>query len=225
MRTQTALGIAAVLGSLAVTAVAAELSGDVPAAPAASRSMTQPVAPNIIRDPNGVVVVISSASLGDDCGRAPGPSRKKSKPGKGASMDMESQHSGAAAKMAARACDATSLQLSVMAGANAPATTLTVKSIEVVDEKGNKIADLAPTTTQSWDTKGGVYAPWDGKVAPGQDLQVRYSMNDPDWTKVKNRRDKSYTMNVVVTIGGKDQSLVRNVSLWQETTLPPGVVT
>lgn len=193
--------------------------------------------------PKAVVVTISSATLGDECGESPDPAPAPKRKAKGkakAKSDAESQtkpsESVAAADAsmpadsargvaARRACDQTSMQLSVRSGAEAAAADIKIKKVELYDETDKLIGTLKSRGPSVWSTGAGAYQTWDEKSVPGTDLMVRYVLAAPDWSKVKNRFDRSYKVKVTLTVGGADQKLERDVYLESQTTLPPGVVT
>lgn len=225
MRTGNALLVSALL-VLALTgcnqAGSAELSSVDPGTPPV-QTVEQAPASAVAVGPTDVSVVMSAATLGDDCTgvgtvpvRAAAPAPKKARAG---------SQGAASAKMTAarRACQQTSMQLSVSAGPNATATDLGVKSVQLLDEKGKIVAELTASAPAAWSAAGS-YAPWNQTIKPGQTLSVTYALTTPVGDAL-NDRTKTWTMKAVVTVGGKDQTLQRDVTVFVETILPPGVVT
>jgi hypothetical protein len=149
---------------------------------------------------------MTAATLADDCGGGPVKSKQKS------------------ALKADRACDQSSMQLSIKMAAGGAATRLTVKKVELFDDKGARIAVLTARAPTVW-TKDGMYEAWDQKIAPGKELSVSYALNQPPWGAVSNRRNRTYVLKAVVTVGGKDQGVQRDVHITARTSLPPGVKT
>lgn len=203
-----------------------------PAEQAKPESMAGPAEPAAVPavGPAEISVVMSSATLGDDCSgvgtvpvRAAAPAPKKSRASnEGVSADMAESDAprGAAAR---RACQQTSMQLSVTAGAKAAATDLAVKTVQLFDEKGKLVAELTASSPSAWSAQGS-YAPWDQKIKPGQTLSVTYALTTPIGD-VLHDRSKTWTLKATVTVGGKDKTLQRDVTVFVETILPPGVVT
>lgn len=177
-----------------------------------------------------LTVQMTSATLGDDCGQglvpapsSPMPIEKKSEgpAQKPSSTADASEHRGVAA--ARRACEQTSMQLSIIAPADALASELRVKSVEVYDDTGKLIGTLTARTPSVWAANG--YTAWDQRIAPAQTLSVSYPLTQPDWSKVSSRYNKTYTLKAIVTVGGVDHPLERDVHVAGEARLPPGAVT
>jgi len=168
-------------------------------APAAGKQASMP-APN----PKVTNVEISAVTLGDDCGRAKSKSRAK-------------------ADMSERACETTSMQLSVRLGEGLPPATLQVKSVELFTAAGASLGMLTPSAPHVWDDSG-VYQPWDQKLSAKRQA-ITYELSTPDWTQVADRHSASFVLEVIVTVGGADRALQRDVSLSAPTMLPPNVKT
>lgn len=202
---------------------AAELSSE------SADSLVQPVLTRTPAPPatGKISVQLTSATLGDDCGEGePLPSSPPAlAPKKKASSEyMEDRPGQGASRAARRACEQTSLQLAIVAPADGAPTSLRVKKVELYDDKGKLVGVLTPRTPRVW-TASGAYESWDQKIAPGTALAVSYPMTKPDWAKVRNRFDRTYTVKVVVSIGNADQALQHDVYLAGEARLPPDVVT
>jgi len=70
-----------------------------------------------------------------------------------------------------------------------------------------------------------MYQAWDQSVAPRQELSVSYALSEPPWDGVPNRRAQTYVLKAVITIGGGEQAVQREVSVAAPTILPPNVKT
>jgi hypothetical protein len=116
------------------------------------------------------------------------------------------------------------MQLSVVAPAGGAATQLTVKKVELFDDKGALIGVLTPRTPTVW-AEDGTYKAWDQAVAPGQELAVSYALSQPPWGTVTERWNRTYVLRAVVTVGGGDRSVQRDVHVAAPTMLPPNVRT
>lgn len=233
MRTRhVILGLGAlVLGGVAL---ASELeSKEAADAPSSQRRPTGDIAEPTPEPPlppvgaKAVVVTISSITLGEDCGESPdpAPAPKRGKASKASSKPSSDGESSAMGARARRACEQTSMQLAVRSGAEAPSAAIKIKSVELYDDAGKLVGTLHSRGPSVWTAASGTYQTWDQKSAPGADLNVRYVLTAPDWTKVSSRWNRSYTVKAVITVGGADQKVERNVYLQGETQLPPGVVT
>jgi len=171
-------------------------------APPAEKAASMP-APN----PKVTNVEIAAVTLGDDCGA---PSRAKA----------ESKRAAVAAD---RACERTSMQLSVRLGDGLPPATLQVKSVELFTAAGASLGVLTPSAPRVWDGNG-VYQAWDQKLSSTRQA-IAYELSTPNWSKVADRHSGSFVLKVVVTVGGADRALQREINLSAPTMLPPNVAT
>lgn len=164
-----------------------------------------------------VTVEMTAATLADDCGgggiRPSVPTKSKAK--------SDAAWSGAKAK---RACEQTSMQLSVISPAGATPTELHVKKVELFDEDGKLLGELAPRAPTRWNSAAG-YEAWDEKVAADQSLSVSYALSQPDWSKVTDRWNRTFVLKATITVAGADQTLSRDVETRAPTSLPPNVKT
>ena len=122
-------------------------------------------------------------------------------------------------------CNQTAMQLSVVAGGKALTSKVRVKKVELFDDKGTRIGELTARGPSFWSVSAGAYAPWTERVEPGQTLAVRYVLSQPKWSTTKNRFNQMYSVKVLVTVGGSDKALSRDVYLTAESRLPPDVDT
>ncbi|MBV1857658.1 MAG: hypothetical protein KUG77_04540 [Nannocystaceae bacterium] len=181
------------------------------------------------RDPAPVVeagtieVLMTAATLADDCGGGPNtrpkPVTADKKKEKGAVKSDRARMS-----KAKRRCQQSSIQLSISAPQGTAPTTMTVKSVELLLASGESVGMLETRSPSVWSDADG-YAPWDEKVEPGQDLSVTYAVTSPQWNQVKNRRSQSYSVKAVISIAGSDQTLKQNVVVDVPASLPPNVKT
>ncbi len=174
-----------------------------------------------------VTVVMTAATLADDCGgSAPwGPPTAKATTKADAEFaDMEAEPKGKAKSMARRRCEQTSMQLSVTAGAGGSPAKLQVKKVELFDQSGKSLGQLAASKPTRWTDKD-MYEAWDEQVAPDQKLSVSYVLTQPNWDAVPDRMNKTYTVKATVSVGGGDQTVSKDVEVRAPTILPPGVKT
>jgi len=122
-----------------------------------------------------------------------------------------------------RACEKTSMQLSARLGDGLPPATLEVKSVELLTANGASLGLLTASAPRVWDG-GGAYRAWDQQLSSNRQA-VTYELSTPDWSKVADRHSESFVLKVVVTVGGADRTLQRDVSLSAPTMLPPNVKT
>lgn len=188
------------------------------AAPAPAPETAPAPAPEPATPPT-VTVQMTAATLADDCGGPPrAPSKEKRK------AALSSKHDAASGMKMKSACEQSSMQLSVVAGDGGGPTSLSVKKVELLDDKGALIGELTARTPSVWDASG-TYQAWDQNVAPRQDLSVSYALSQPPWDGVPNRRARTYVLRAVISIGGGEQSVQRDVSVAASTILPPNVKT
>ncbi len=166
-----------------------------------------------------VDVAIASVTLADDCGTgptvappAPAPAQEKL-----ASSAARSAKPGSMSIMADRACEQSSIQLRVANGTTA-ASKVTIQRVELLDERGNKVADLTPRAPSRWADDS--YQAWDEQVAASDTIQVSYALSAPHVA-----RGAMYTVRVVVASADGERTLEQQTMLEAEASLPPGVVT
>ncbi len=121
-------------------------------------------------------------------------------------------------------CGATSMQLAVIAGGGNSVNEVRVKRVELFDESGTLIGELTVRSASAW-SESGTYEPWEGRVSPKQNLSVSYVLSQPNWAAVRDRRSKSYLLKAVLTVGGQDQNVQRDISVAGPTILPANVKT
>lgn len=180
-------------------------------APPAASTPPAPAAADVVN----VTVQMTAATLADECGGPPPASE---------SAPAEKQKSKAKRDNARRACDQSSMQLSVVAAAGSAATQVAVKKVELFDDTGALIGELTPRTPSVWGADG-TYQAWDEKVAAGQELSVSYELSQPPWQNVPDRFNQTYVLKAVITVGSGDQAVQRDVRVAAPTSLPPNVKT
>lgn len=198
--------------------------------PAVSPSQPEPDAkpePEPTPEPESieVVVLMTAATLADDCGGGP---NTRPKPAAAPKAKNDTRNKGrtdrARRSSASRLCEQSSIQLSVTAPKGAAPAKMVVKSVELLLASGASVGMLQTRAPSVWSEETG-YEPWDENVEPGQDLSVTYALTRPDWSQVKDRSNQTYTVKAVVSIAGSDQNVEQNVVVDAPTSLPPNVRT
>lgn len=154
--------------------------------------------------PAKVSVELTAVTLADDCGHA---SKAKAK---------------ADSARGARRCEQTSMQLVITAS---DASRIRVKSVELFDEDGKSLGKLPASQPTRWSEGNGRYESWDELVPAGSPIHASYVLGQPDWSRIGNRWNRTYTLKTVVTIGGVDRAAHKDVTLSAPTALPPNVKT
>ena len=235
MKISCAFLVVALAASGCTAAKSSELSG---AVPTSTRAATAPSSSPAVTAKGEVVVQMTAATLGEECGGTgtpyspppqrsegmslPAPAREKSAPGPAGDSAQKSSMSER------RVCQQTSMQLSIVTPAGGEGRVLRVKKVELFDDAGTKIGDLTPRTPMVWSEKVSEYTAWNEKVAPGANLAVSYALSAPNWSGVPNRWAKTYVIKAVVTVDGSDQSVQHTAEpmrIESPTHLPPGAVT
>jgi hypothetical protein len=171
-----------------------------------------------------VTIEMTAATLADDCGGVAPPAAPRAKGVQRSQREEPSRGDEARGARARRACDQSSMQLSIVVPAGGAATQLTVKKVELFDDKGVLIGELTPRTPTVW-ADDGTYTAWDQTIAPGKALSVSYALSQPPWGAVHERWNRTYVLKAVVTVGGGDRSVQRDVHVAAPTMLPPNVRT
>lgn len=161
-------------------------------------------------------IELTAVTLADDCGGV-APVRKQEK----AALEAKSKAKQDMAR-AERRCEQTSMQLSIIAG---DAGNIQVKSVELFDDAGKSLGTLAASKPTRWSDGSGIYEAWDEKVAAGSTNSVSYVLAQPQWDRIGNRWNRTYTLKTVVSVGGVDQTAQKVVTLTAPTSLPPNVKT
>lgn len=135
---------------------------------------------------------------------------------------------GDCAHIGRRACEQTTMQLSVRSTAGAP-TSIRIKRVELVDEHGTLIGQLDARAPVVWVSDA--YKPWDQTVAPGATLAASYALSAPPWEQLEGGRwgaaSKSFQLRVTLAVGEADRTIdkVAIVSTVAPAMIEPPVVT
>jgi hypothetical protein len=155
-----------------------------------------------------VTVELAAVTLGDECGanpRQPAPPAPKvktedAKRDPNADRDADSSRS---------ACEPTTMQLALKAVAAAKPTTIKVKKVELLDDKGKVLETLTAKQPVKWDGKK--YNVWNESIAGGESLATSYLLNAPDWNKhTKGRRNahtKKFQVRVTLAVGTQNRTI------------------
>ncbi len=163
-----------------------------------------------------VMVELAAVTLADDCGSTdlPPPVAQMNRPGP-----------SPAAAPAVRApmppgdicedcvytphCDQTSMQLALRATAGTGTTNVKIKKVELLDSRGNFLANLDARLPTKWD--GQRYAAWDQTIGADQKLAASYLLNAPDWNALTGSRwsahTKTFQLRVTLAVGTKDRTV------------------
>lgn len=158
-------------------------------------------------------IELTAVTLADDCGGTAPANAPKAK------SALKADSAGARAR---RRCEQTSMQLSITA---AGASRIKVKSVELFDDTGKSLGKLAPSTPTRWSVDASMYEAWDETVPANSTTSVSYVLQQPDWDRIGNRWNRTYTLKTVVSIGGVDRTAQKEVTLSAPTSLPPNVKT
>lgn len=171
---------------------------------------------------SGIEVHMTAATLADDCGG--GPNRPPKVETKTKAKRAKSDEARSSMRQGARACEQSSIQLAISAPADATATKLTVKSVELLLESGTLVGKLEVRAPSVWSDEGG-YLPWNENIEPADEISVSYAMTQPNWSGVEDRFDKTFTVKATIAIAGVDQVVEHDVVVEAPTSLPPNVKT
>jgi hypothetical protein len=170
---------------------------------------SQPAAPDV-----SVMVELAAVTLGDDCGdnvHLTPPPREAAvvKPRKlppGAAIAPSDLCQGCV--VGPSHCDQTSMQLALKTS-GAGSTSVAIKKVELLDNRGNFLAELAARGPTKWD--GSSYVAWDQQVTGDQRLAASYLLSSPDWDKLTNGRwsahQKTFQLRVTMAVGSKDRTI------------------
>lgn len=219
MRTRLALVLVGVLGC--TKSGPSSVDEVEPVSP--SEPQVEPeVEPQVDPVASAIVVEMTAATLADDCGG--GPNTRPQAPAVKAAAKREKSDEASHESKAKRRCEQSSIQLAIVAPAGIEPATMTVKSVELLLESGESAGMLEARAPSLWSDADG-YMPWDQEIEPAQELSVSYALAQPDWSKVEDRWNQTYTVKAVLSIAGADQTVQRSVEVNAPTSLPPGVKT
>jgi hypothetical protein len=154
-------------------------------------------------------VTLMSVTFGDDCGGTPpaAPVRAaKAAPNDSAAVPAQDVAPGYAPTR--YRCQQTSMQLSIAAKKD---SSITIKSVEVLDEKGASLGTLGASKPTRWSETKSAYDAWDQNVASGQTALISYVLSQPSFVDRWASHDRMYTVKVTASVGGVDQALQTTV--------------
>lgn len=154
-------------------------------------------------------VELTAVTLGDDCGAS-------------AAVERDSS-SSKPSSYAPTPCQQTSMQLAIKAVAGTSATKITIKKIELFDEKGKRLGALVARTPTVW--RAGSYRPWDGTIAESTELLVSYELSRPPLDGVDDRKDQTFVLKAIIVLDGGERSVRRDVLVKARTYLPADAAT
>lgn len=202
----------------------------IPVAAEPAAALPKPIAPPPPTGPRDelpatpdVTVEIASVTLGDDCGAAAARASAGDSVA-GAPPPARAQVGASAMAKMARACEQTSVQLSLRAGPGAASPSIEVRQVRLTDASGASLGALIPRGPVVWSADG-AYVPWDQTIEPGETLSVAYALSAPEWGKIGDRYGKTYRLEVTLAIGGVERAVQKEVRISAPTIMPPNVAT
>jgi hypothetical protein len=163
-------------------------------------------------DPTEVRVEIASVTLGQECDPQAGAKAEAHR-----KADADAPAESAKRK---RACEQSTLQLSVWGAQVGKPVELRLGTVELLDEQGRALGRLVAREPTRYD--GSVYRAWDQQVAPGSSQTVSYKLGA---APVPIARDTGYRVQVHVTVGGRERTVTKALRLESPAYLPPDVKT
>lgn len=208
--------------TLVVVAGCARADAERVAPPPDERKPAPAIAPNFAKPPPPakIAVQLTAVTLADECGgtaptSAPVAPATKAK----AKSASKSDRAGARAK---RRCEQTSMQLAITTAA---AARIQVKSVELFNSAGKSLGTLTSSKPTRWSVDKGMYETWNETAPAGSQINVSYALQRPDWARIGDRWNQTYTLKAVITIGGVDRSVQKQVTIEAPASLPPDVKT
>lgn len=169
-------------------------------------------------DPAEIRVEIASVTLGQECDPAAGAKAEAT-----IKADADVSAAAAADKSASkrkRACEQSTLQLSVWGAQVGKPVELRLGAVELLDENGRALGRLVAREPTRFD--GDVYRVWDQQIAPRSTQTVSYKLGA---TPVPIARDTGYRVQVHVTVGGRERTVTKSLRLESPAYAPPDVKT
>ncbi|GEM_PF-3907991 len=159
--------------------------------------------------PLSAKVTLVSVTFADDCGgTAPAQAPASPSAPSVVAPSSESARPSDVTENPRYRCQQTSMQLSIAASKDA---AVTIKSVEVFDEKGASLGTLATSKPTRWSNASSAYEAWDEKVAAGQTVQVSYVLAQPSFVNHYASHDRMFTVKVSASVGGIAQALQTTV--------------
>jgi hypothetical protein len=157
-------------------------------------------------EPKEPTITLSAVAFADDCGGAP-PHQEPALPAAQPPAARAVPAKEAPAQTALRRCEQTAMQLTIVGHG---ADDLRIKSVEVLDERGTLLGMLTASKPTRWDVAKAAYEPWDQKIGAGA-MAVSYVLSQPTFIDQWEERDRTYTVKVIATVGGKNKPLKATV--------------
>ena len=157
--------------------------------------------------PAETTVTLTAVAFADDCGGAPPYDAPASPPVKTAGAPAQAAERVADEAAVRRRCEQTSMQLAI---AGRGGDELRIKSVEVFDERGKLLGKLTASKPTRWDAAKAAYESWDENVVSGT-MAVSYVLSQPAFINQWDARDRTYTVKVIASLGGKNQPLKATV--------------
>lgn len=166
-----------------------------------------------------VRVEIASVTLGQECDPH-AAAKAEATIEADADVSAESVPAGRSAAKRKRACEQSTLQLSIWGPQVGKPVELRVGAVELLDEQGRALGQLRAREPTRFD--GSVYRAWDQQVAPRSTQTVSYKLGA---APVPIARDTGYRVQVRLTVGGRDRTVTKALRLESPAYLPPDVKT
>lgn len=162
--------------------------------------------------PVSAKVTLVSVTFADDCGGTPPAQAPAAAPAPAyrapSAVAPSSERPGDVPENYRYRCQQTSMQLSIAASKDA---AVTIKNVEVFDEKGTSLGTLATSKPTRWSDASSTYEAWDEKVAAGQTALVSYVLAQPSFVNRYDSHDRMFTVKVSASVGGVAQALQTTV--------------
>ncbi len=169
-------------------------------------------------------VELTAVTLADDCGGAPpwaAPTTRAQSQTREKS-DRADRSDDMPRARGSRRCEQTSMQLAVIA---TDAMNIRIKSVKLYDDAGTLVATLTATKPTKWSPTKASYERWNEAAPANTTINVSYVLSQPNWGRVADRWNKTFTLKAVVAVGGVEQTTQKDVTLSAATSLPPNVRT
>ncbi len=166
-------------------------------------------------EPLQVSAVVASVSLADDCAThtaapasQPGFTLASTTAGAGVSAPRSTRQAPARSQTR-RACQQTSMQVTLTAGSTGARGTVEIARVELLDADGQApLGDLTARNPRHW--TGSQYDAWDGAIAPGAMLKTTWDLSAPDWSRLGGSRDaaagRTFVVRVTLRVAGRDDA-------------------
>ncbi|MCC6996669.1 MAG: hypothetical protein IT370_18805 [Deltaproteobacteria bacterium] len=108
-----------------------------------------------------------------------------------------------------RACQQTSMQVTLTAGSTGARSNVEIARVELLDADGQApLGDLTARNPRHW--TGSQYDAWDGAIAPGAMLKTTWDLSAPDWSRLGGSRDaaagRTFVVRVTLRVAGREDA-------------------